>query len=133
LNVKLRREDIFKPTIRNDNVYRKSNDKDVRLVNYATSTNLVVNSTMFSYRNIHKYTWTSPDGKTKIHINDILRDTRWHSSILDNRSFKRADSNIDKYLVVENVRKRMSVSKREAQKYDLEIFCLKKPNYVEVT
>jgi len=34
--------------------------------------------------------------------------------------------------VVENVRKRLSVSKREAQKYDMEIFILKKLIDVEV-
>jgi hypothetical protein len=49
--VKLRRKDIFKPTIRNDSIYGKSNDKDVRLVNFATLTNLVVKSTTFPYRN----------------------------------------------------------------------------------
>jgi len=51
LNVKLRREDIFKPTIRNDSVYGKSNDKDVRLVNFATPTKLVLKGTTFPYLN----------------------------------------------------------------------------------
>jgi hypothetical protein len=35
-----------------------------RVVNFATSKNLTVKSTMFPHRNIHKFTWTSPDGKT---------------------------------------------------------------------
>jgi hypothetical protein len=36
----------------------------VRAVNFATSENLVVKSTMFPHCSIHKYTWTSPDGQT---------------------------------------------------------------------
>jgi len=67
-----------------------------------------------------------------IHINDILLGMRWHSSTLDNRSIKGANCNTDKYLVVDNVRKRLSVSKRTAQKYDMEIFSLKKLNDAEV-
>ena len=48
-NAKVGRENIFKPTIGQD-----SNDNGVRLVNFATSKNLVVKSTMFPQRNIHK-------------------------------------------------------------------------------
>ena len=33
-------------------------------MNFATSQNVAVNSTMFPHENIHKYTWTSLDGKT---------------------------------------------------------------------
>jgi len=36
---------------------------------------------MFLHGNIHKYNWTSPDGKTYTHIHHILTDRRWHSSI----------------------------------------------------
>jgi len=32
---------------------------------------------MFQHRNIHKYTWTSPDGKTYNQIDQILKDRRW--------------------------------------------------------
>jgi hypothetical protein len=50
------------------------NDNGVRVVNFATSKNLVVKSTMFPHRNIHKYTWTSPDGKTHNQIDHVLID-----------------------------------------------------------
>jgi hypothetical protein len=60
-NAKVGRGDIFKPTIGNESLHELSNDNGVRLVNFATSTNLRVKSTMFPHRNIHKYTWTSPD------------------------------------------------------------------------
>jgi len=49
-------ETIFKPTIGQESLYQDSNDNGVRLVNFATSQNLVVKSTMFRHRNIHKYT-----------------------------------------------------------------------------
>jgi hypothetical protein len=61
-NAKVGREDIFKPTIRNESSHEISNDNGVRVVNFATSKNLVVKSTMFPHHSIHKYTWTSPDG-----------------------------------------------------------------------
>jgi hypothetical protein len=37
-NVKVGREDIFKPTDRNDCLHEISNDNGVRVVNFATST-----------------------------------------------------------------------------------------------
>jgi exonuclease III len=36
-NAKVGREDIFKPTIRNEHLHEISNDNKVRLVNFATS------------------------------------------------------------------------------------------------
>jgi len=63
-NEKLRGEDIFKQTIGNDSLHQDSNDNGFRMVNFATSIDLGVKSTMFPHRNIHKYTWISPDGKT---------------------------------------------------------------------
>jgi len=55
---KVGRENIFKPTIGQENLHQDSNDNRVRLVNFATSKYLVVKSTMFPHWNIHKYTWT---------------------------------------------------------------------------
>jgi hypothetical protein len=61
-NAKVCRENIFKPTIGNETLHKISSDNAVRVVNFATSKNLIVKSTMFPRRNIHKFTWTSPDG-----------------------------------------------------------------------
>jgi hypothetical protein len=71
-NAKVGREDNFEPTIGNESLHENSNDNGDRLVNYATSKNLRVKSTMLQHRNIHKYTWTSPDGKTHNQIDHIL-------------------------------------------------------------
>jgi len=76
-------ENIFKPTIGNERLHQDSNDNGVRIVNFATSQNLVVKSTVFLHRNFLKYTWTSPDVKTHNQNDHILIDGRWHSSLLD--------------------------------------------------
>ena len=55
-NAKVERENIFKPTIRQESLHQDTNDNGVRLVNFATSKNLVVKSMMFPHQNIHKYT-----------------------------------------------------------------------------
>jgi endonuclease/exonuclease/phosphatase family metal-dependent hydrolase len=110
-NAKVGREDIFKPTIGNESLHKISNDNGVRVVNFATSKNLIVKNTMFPLPNIHKFTWTSPDGKTHNQIDHILIDRRGQSSVLDVRSFRGADCDTDHYLVVAKVRERLAVSK----------------------
>jgi len=54
-NAKVERENIFKPTIGQESLHQDSNGNGIRLVNFATSKKLVVKSTMFPHRNIHKY------------------------------------------------------------------------------
>jgi len=131
-NAKLGRENILKLTIGNESLHQGSNDNGVRIVNFATSKNLVVKSTMFSHRNIHKYTWTSPYGKTHNQIDHMLIDRRWHLSVLDVGSFKEADYDTDHYLAVAKVREKLAVSKQAAQGSDGERFNLKKQNELEV-
>ena len=74
---------------------------------------------MYLHGDIHKHTWTSPDGKT-------------HWIILDVRSFRKADCDTDHYLVVAKVRERLAVSKQAAQKFGGERFNLRKLNVLEV-
>ena len=91
-NAEVERENIFKPTIGQESLHQDING--VRLVNFATSKNLVVKSTMFPHRNIHKYIWGSPDGKTHNQTDHVLTDRRWHSNVSDVRSFRGDDCDI---------------------------------------
>jgi hypothetical protein len=75
-NTKVGREVIFKPTIGNEGLHQESNGNGVRIVNFATSKNLVVKSTMLPHRNIHKYAWISPDRKNHNQIDHVLIDRR---------------------------------------------------------
>jgi hypothetical protein len=63
-DAKLERMDIFKPTIVNESLPQDSNDNGARIVNFATSKDVVVKSAMFEIRKIRTYTCISPNGKT---------------------------------------------------------------------
>jgi hypothetical protein len=132
VNAKVGRENIFKPTSVNESLHQNSNNNGVRIINFATSKNLVVKSTIFPHRNLHKYTWTSPDGQTHNQIDHILIDKRRHSSIVDVQSFRGANCDTDHCLVVAKVRERLAVRKQATQKFDTVRFNLRKLNYLEV-
>jgi len=129
-NAKGARENIFKPTTGNESLHQGSNDNGVRTVNFATSKNLFVKSTIFPHRSFHKYTRTN--GKTHNQIDHILIDRRWHSSVLDVRSFGGADCVIDHYLVVAKFGERLAVRKPTTQKFDVERFNHRTLNELEV-
>jgi hypothetical protein len=126
LNAKVEREDIFKPTIGNENLHVISNDNGVRVVNFATSKTLIVINTIFSHSNIHKYTWTSPNGNTHNQIDHNLIDRRRHSSVLDVRSFRAVDCDMDHFIVLARIRERLADNKQGSHKFQMERFNLKK-------
>ena len=128
----MRRKSIFKPTIGNESLHQVSDD-GVGVINCTTSkTNLALKSKMFSHRNIRKYTWISPEGKTHNQSNHISIDRRWRSSILDIRSFRGADCDTDHYMVVTKVRGSLAVSKQVTQTFCGERFNLRMLNELEV-
>jgi benzoyl-CoA reductase/2-hydroxyglutaryl-CoA dehydratase subunit BcrC/BadD/HgdB len=130
VNATVGRENIFKPTSGNESLDQNSNDSGVRIIKFTTSKSLVVKSTMFTHRNTH--TWTSPDWKTHNQIDHIVIDMRWHSSMLDLRSFRAADCDADHYLVAAKLRERLTVNKQAAQKLNVERFKIRKLNELEL-
>jgi hypothetical protein len=53
-SAKVDREHFFKLTIGNESLHEISNDNEVRVVNFATSKNLIVESTIFPHCNTNK-------------------------------------------------------------------------------
>jgi hypothetical protein len=131
-NSKLAKDDILKLTIGNNSLHQDSSDNGVRIVNFTTSKNLV-KSMMFQHQNIRTSTSTSLDGKTHNQAKHILIDRRWHSRVLDVRSFRGADCHNDNYLVFAKVREKLVASKQEAQQFGVQRFNLRKLCQLEVT
>ena len=113
--------DIFKPTIGDESLHQDSEDNCVRILNFTTSKYLIM-GTIFPHRNIHTHTWTSRDGKIHNRIDHVLIDRKWHSYMINVRSFREADCDTDHCVVDATVRKRLEVNKHAAQKFDMERF-----------
>jgi endonuclease/exonuclease/phosphatase family metal-dependent hydrolase len=64
LNAKIGREEIYQELIRRSSMHPNTNNNGHRLVDFAATKNLVVSSTCFTHKEIHKQTWRSPDGKS---------------------------------------------------------------------
>jgi hypothetical protein len=80
-DAKVGRDDIFKLIIGSERLHEASNDKGVRVVNFATSKNLIVKNKTFAHSDIHKHAQICPDGVTHNQIDHVLIDKRRHSNI----------------------------------------------------
>ena len=98
-NAKVGREVTYRPAIGTHSLHENSNDNGCRLIDFAVSNNMVVSSTYFPHKNIHKATDGDPDGITKNQIDHVLIDGRHCSNILDVRSFRGPNIDSDHFLV----------------------------------
>ena len=110
-NAKIGKESIYKGIIGMHSLHRQSTDNGCRLINFAASRNLVISSTCFPHKNIHKGTWRCNDVVNQ--IDHILIDSRHASNVMDVRSYRGANIDSDHYLVMAKVRARISRAKSE--------------------
>ena len=107
-NAKVGREVFYRPTIGKYSLHQTSNDNGTRVIDFAVSRNMVLSSTYFEHKNIHKATWVSPDGQTKNQIDHVLIDGRHCSNVLDVKSCRGPNVDSDHYLVKVVVRAKIS-------------------------
>ncbi|XP_052562952.1 uncharacterized protein LOC128092669 [Culex pipiens pallens] len=83
MNARFGREEMFRPTIGPESLHAVTNDNGQRCIDFAASRGMVVRSTYFPRKDIHKATWTSPDQRTKTQIDHL-------STVYNQRRSRRA-------------------------------------------
>jgi len=106
-NAKFGREPQYFPCIGKESLHSHSNDNGQRMISFATSNGLIVSSTTFPHKDIHKATWRSPDGETLNQIDHVLIQTRYRSTIYGVRSHRGADCDTDHYLAIAKLRSKL--------------------------
>jgi hypothetical protein len=99
LNAKLGREDVYEGVIGKHSLHLETNNNGQRVIDFAISKSMIIASTCFPYKKIHKITWTSPDGNTSNQTDHVLIETRRASNIFDVRNYRGANCDSDHYLV----------------------------------
>jgi len=66
LNAKIGQDDIYRLITGKYSLRNLSSDNGTRLINFACSKNMVVASTLFSLKDMHKMTWRYPDEQISI-------------------------------------------------------------------
>ena len=78
-------------------------ENGVRFVSFCAAKNVAIVSTMFPHRNIHKYTWTAPNGRVRNQIDHVAVNGKFNRSVRDTMSYRGADSGSDHNLVITTV------------------------------
>ena len=67
---------------------------------------------MFPHKDIHKYTWTSPDGLHKNQIDHIAVNAKFKRSVRDTRAYRGADVGSDHNLVITETKLKLNRVKK---------------------
>jgi hypothetical protein len=95
LNAQVGREEEFRPTTGRFSLHPVSNENGLRLINFAAAHKMVISSTVFRRKDIHKVTWVSPDSRTKTQIDHLLIDSRHASDVLNTRTYRFTATYVD--------------------------------------
>jgi endonuclease/exonuclease/phosphatase family metal-dependent hydrolase len=112
MNAQIGKEEVYYPTIGKHSLHESTNDNGYRLIKFAALNNMVIGSTVFPHKNIHKSTWTAPDRLFESQIDHMVIDTRHMSDLLDFKSYRGANVDSDHYLVIARMRAQISNIKK---------------------
>ncbi|GBM20019.1 Craniofacial development protein 2 [Araneus ventricosus] len=71
-NAKIGKERFIRSHAGHNSLHNDTNGNGQRLFEFAVSENMLIASTAFPHKEIHKYTWISPDGLTLNQIDHVL-------------------------------------------------------------
>ena len=94
---------------------------------------LVIGGTIFPHKEIHKTTWTSPDGKTENQIDHITIGRKWRRSLQDVRVKRGADAASDHHLVIAILKTKLKAYNDQAGRplHKFNVHSLKERNKAE--
>ena len=107
-NAKIGTEDFVKQVAGKYTLHDETNENGKLLSHFATAQNLIIQSTCFSHKRIHKGTWKAPGSNIVNQIDHILVSRRHRSSVIDVRSARGPNCDSDHYMVKMIIRERIS-------------------------
>jgi hypothetical protein len=131
LNAKVGSDNSICPRTMGKHGCGNQNDNGERLVSFCSNNNYVIGGTIFPHKDIHKLTWTSPDGRTVNQIDHVIVNYKWRRSLQDVRVYRGADANSDHYLLIAEVKTKLRKALRPLKRKRLDISRLRDPTIKE--
>ncbi|KAI4459498.1 endonuclease/exonuclease/phosphatase superfamily [Holotrichia oblita] len=99
-NAQIGKEECFKDVTGPYSIHEETNNNGERLCNFAATTGVVVMSTKFKHKRIHKITWMQPGRTDGNQIDHVLVQAKNMKAINDVRSYRGANIDSDHNLVI---------------------------------
>ena len=115
-NARLGKETGYRATVCRNSKHEISSENGKRLIDFAMGKNVIVASTRFPHKDVHKVAWITLDGSTFNQIDHIHINKRHASSIIDVRSYRGAICDSDHFMVKEKFKQRIERTGRKKGK-----------------
>jgi hypothetical protein len=100
-------------------IHDKTRENGLILCQFAKANELIISSTCFEHKDIHKGTWKDPAGRTANQIDHILINKSRATIIEDVRTMRGPNCDSDHFLIRTNVRHRTSCTYHKKQKHKI--------------
>jgi len=112
-NAEIGRERAYQKVIRNHTLHDITNRNGELVCEYAIANDMVVASTFFQHKNIHKGTWKSPDTLTLNQIDHVVVNNNKKQMIRDVRTLRGPNCDLDHFLVKVIVKQKLITTQKE--------------------
>jgi hypothetical protein len=105
--------------LRDNTIHEETSENELILCRFAEANELIINSTGFEHRDIHKGTWKDPAGRTVNQIDHVLISKRRATVVEDVKTMRGANCDSDHFLIPTIIRHKISCTYQKKQKYKL--------------
>jgi hypothetical protein len=100
-------------------IHDETSENGLILCQFAEANELIISSTCFEHKDIHKGTWKDPAGRTANQIDHVLINKSTATIIEDVRTMRGPNCDSDHFLIRTNVRHRTSCTYHKKQKHKI--------------
>jgi len=119
-NAKIGKEKSIRSVAERFSLYENMRDNGLLMAQYTEMHRMIIKSTCFSHKNIHKRTWKRHGSKVVNQNNYIIVSSSYASAIIDVRMMRSHNCDTDHHLVLsknrqqlDNIQKEKSVEKKK--------------------
>jgi len=118
-NAKIGKEPANQLVAEQHTIHDETSENGLILCQFAEANELIISSTCFEHKNIHKGTWNDPAGRTVNRIDHVLVNKRRATIVEDVKTMREANCDSDHVLIRTIIRHKISCTYQKKQKYKL--------------